>query len=235
MTSMYYMNSLCAYVRGYDIRTGELGIPSELLSKPLTELTEDEGLALFERGRAAGLKLYRFKNTHDLLPRVKRVIGFLRSISFDTLLDVGSGRGVFLLPFLDAFPWVTVASADILDYRVEFLNDIARGGIDRLSAAMADICSSPLPEKSVDVVTLLEVLEHIPSVGDAVKAAVRTARKFVVVTVPSKEDSNPEHIHLLTKARLTELFRDAGCESLSFDGVNGHLVMIANVGGKNEL
>jgi 2-polyprenyl-3-methyl-5-hydroxy-6-metoxy-1,4-benzoquinol methylase len=50
----------------------------------------------------------------------------------------------------------------------------------------------------VDIVTLLEVLEHIPDVEKAV-AAVRMARKYVVVSVPSKEDNNPEHIHLLTK------------------------------------
>ena len=59
-------------------------------------------------------------------------------------------------------------------------------------------CSQPLPDHSVDIVTLLEVLEHIPDVEKAV-AAVRMARKYVVVSVPSKEDNNPEHIHLLTK------------------------------------
>jgi hypothetical protein len=79
------------------------------------------------------------------------------------------------------------------------------------------------------VVSLLEVLEHIPSVDLAVAAAVRMARKHVVVTVPSKPDNNPEHIHLLTKDRLTALFNAAGCSRLHFDGVEGHLVLIATV------
>lgn len=57
----------------------------------------------------------------------------------------------------------------------------------------------------------------------------RIARKHVVVTVPSKEDNNPEHIHLLTKQVLTELFKEAGCTRLRFDGVNGHLFMVATI------
>ena len=79
------------------------------------------------------------------------------------------------------------------------------------------------------MVTLLEVLEHIPEVGKAVTAAVKMARRYVVVSVPSKEDDNPEHIHLLTKEILTELFTAAGCSRLHFGGVNGHLIMIASV------
>ena len=76
----------------------------------------------------------------------------------------------------------------------------------------------------------LEVLEHIPDVESAVRAAVRMARRYVVVTVPSKPDDNPEHIHLLTKERLTELFEAAGCRRLHFDGVPGHLFVAAPLG-----
>lgn len=51
----------------------------------------------------------------------------------------------------------------------------------------------------------------------------------MVVTVLSKPDNNPEHIHLLTKERLTDLFAAAGCEKLKFGGVNGHLLLIASL------
>ncbi len=219
----HYLRLAAAYVRG----SGKTCLPADLAEKPLDMLTEEELAAVYAAGAAAGLKLYRFKAAHDELPRVRKVLGFLRGISFDTLLDVGSGRGVFLLPFLNSFPWVTVTSADILDYRVAFLQDIARGGVDNLRAVEADLCARPFPADSFDVVTLLEVLEHIPDVAGAVRAAVAMAKKFVVVTVPSHPDNNPEHIHLLTKERLTALFRDAGCHRLRFDGVNGHLIMVA--------
>ena len=80
------------------------------------------------------------------------------------------------------------------------------------------------------MVTLLEVLEHIPEVDKAVVAAVKIAKKYVAVSVPSKPDDNPEHIHLLTKGILTELFTSAGCTKLHFSGVNGHLIMMATIG-----
>jgi ubiquinone/menaquinone biosynthesis C-methylase UbiE len=211
------------------MRREDLQIPRELAEKPLDLLTDLELNQLLEIGKQAGVKLYRFKNSHDELPRVKQVMGFLRARYPQSLLDVGSGRGVFLFPFLDAFPWCQVTSVDILDYRVEFLQDICRGGVDNLTALEADICTQPLPDKSVDVVTMLEVLEHIPDAAGAIRAAVRMARNHVVVTVPSKPDNNPEHIHLLTKNILTEMFADAGCTKLHFDGVPGHLLLIATI------
>ncbi len=224
-----YERLAAAAVRGHAARQG-LALPAPLGEKPLEALTESELTALLELGSAWGVKLYRFKRGHESLPRVKQILGFLRSVRPESLLDVGSGRGVFLFPFLDAFPGVPVTSLDLLDYRVNFLEDIRRGGVDRLTAMRADICAGPAPEKSADVVTLLEVLEHIPDVQAAVTAAVRIARRYVAVSVPSKQDDNPEHIHLLTKPVLTELFANAGCDRLHFGGVPGHLILTASLG-----
>ena len=200
------------------------------MERALEELSDADCEAFLGFARESGIKLYHFKRSDRTLPRVNKTLGFLRGISFDSLLDVGSGRGVFLLPFLEEFPYVEVTSVDILERRIELLSDISSGGVGRLRVLGADICDQPLPERSVDVVTMLEVLEHIPDVSRAIGAAVRIARKYVVVTVPSKEDDNPEHIHLLTKARLIGLFADHGVSRLSFDGVPGHLFMIARIG-----
>lgn len=217
-----------AYVRGYAGRTGTPTIPESVRQKQLDELTDEELAQLCAMGKKAELKMYRFKN-HEELPRVHKTLGFLRGIWPENLLDVGSGRGVFLFPFLCAFPATPVTSVDLLDYRVEFLDDIRRGGVDRLTALQMDICSNTFPEKSFDVVTMLEVLEHIPDVQEAVCSAVRLAKRYVVVTVPSKPDNNPEHIHLLTKDCLTEMFGSAGCAKLQFDAVPGHLFMAATI------
>ena len=147
---------------------------------------------------------------------------------FETLLDVGSGRGVFLIPFMREFPCVRVTSIDLLEKRVTFLNELAEGGFTQLHAEQRDICDKPFPDDTFDVVTMLEVLEHIPDVEKAVNAAVRMARRYVVVTVPSKPDNNSEHIHLLTKDRLTRMFKAADeTLRLHFDGVRGHLFMVA--------
>lgn len=217
-----------AYVRGYAERMDTPEIPEYIREKRLNDLTDEELMQLYSIGKKAELKMHRFKN-HEDLPRVHKVLGFLRSIWPENLLDVGSGRGVFLFPFLCAFPNTPVTSVDLLDYRVEFLNDIRCGGMDQLTAMQMDICGNALPENSFDVVTMLEVLEHIPDVQKAVCSAVRLAKRYVVVTVPCKPDNNPEHIHLLTKDRLTELFGSAGCTRLQFDAVPGHLFMVATI------
>lgn len=106
------------------------------------------------------------------------------------------------------------------------LQAIAKGGMESLTAVERNICQWEEGESCFDVVTLLEVLEHIPDVQTAVNNAVRLAKRYVVVTVPSQPDDNPEHIHLLTKNILTELFASAGCIRFHFDGVPGHLVLV---------
>ena len=215
---------MAAFVRGSLARYGD-----PLFDAPLDALTEDDCLRLLEIAREAGLKCHYFKR-HEALPRVKAVMGFLRGVQPESLLDVGSGRGVFLFPFMREFPNVPVTSLDLLDRRVAMLRAIHDGGVENLSAYSADICRWDAPDASCDVVTLLEVLEHIPDVGAAVRNAVRLARRFVVATVPSKPDDNPEHIHLLTKPVLSALFQDAGCGDLRFDGVPGHLLLTAKTG-----
>lgn len=228
ITGYYFGRIGAAYVCG--LFGTDAGFPAaELCRIPFGALTDEEIETLFRAGMEKGLKMYRFKRTHEDLPRVRRVLGILKSLQFESLMDVGSGRGVFLFPFLDQFPWVSVTATDVLEDKTKFLDTIHRGGMENLTVVNADICSQPLPDNSVDVVTLLEVLEHIRDVEKAVEAAVHIAKIGVVVSVPSKEDNNPEHIHLLTKERLTDLFARTGCTRLHFDGVNGHLILAAMI------
>lgn len=223
----YDLKPAAAWLRGHALRTGIPRIEPELLEMPLAVLTDRELAEIVALGEEARQKLYPFKAGKSELPRVRRVLSFLHGIAFETLLDIGSGRGVFVLPFMEEFPQVQVTSLELLEKRVTFLNELASGGYCQLTALNKSICDCPFPENSFDVVTLLEVLEHIPEVGKAVAAAVKMAKRYVVVSVPSKPDNNPEHIHLLTRDILTELFHAAGCAKLHFDGVNGHLILIA--------
>ena len=219
----YDMTMMAACVRGALKGSGPL------FERPLQALEEADCLALLEMGKAAGLRTHYFKR-HEALPRVKAALGFLRGVRPESLLDAGSGRGAFLFPFMREFPGVPVNSLDILESRVALLRAIHDGGLEALTALNASICDWDGQEGGFDAVTLLEVLEHIPDVGAAVANAVRLARRYVVVTVPSKPDDNPEHIHLLTKPVLTELFGAAGCSDLRFDGVPGHLFLVAKTG-----
>ena len=227
MLEQYERIFAAAYVRGYAKRNAAGLLSDALLEKPLSALEDEEAAAVIQAGSAAGLRMYHFKKKEPL-PRVKAVMGMLKGLHPESLLDVGSGRGVFLLPFLREFPHTPVTSVDLLPHRVEMLQCLAEGGIENLTALRQDICAWDMDGDAFDVVTMLEVLEHIPDVHNAVSAAVRLARRYVVASVPSRPDDNPEHIHLLTKDVLTELFAKAGCDRLHFSGVNGHLIMAAN-------
>ena len=206
MNTPQYINRLLdAYHRGYDSRyAGNKKAPEK--------------------------KDYYFKVKEDL-PRVQAVLGFLRGIipagRCRSLLDVGSGRGVFLFPLLRDFPNLEVTSLDILPHRVDLLQCLHDGGITNLHPLQADICTWDASDKSFDTVTMLEVLEHIPDTEAAVSNAVRLARNSVIVSVPSKPDDNPEHIHLFSDEDLRELFLRNGCTKVKFMSVTDHRVMVA--------
>lgn len=230
MENRYYLKYAVAAARGNLVRTGKSSLLSEdLLNTPLELLTEDACRSILSAAKGEGVKLYYFKKSDRTLPRVNKVIGFLKSVYFENILDVGSGRGVFLLPFLEEFPSAKVHSVDILEKRYNLLSDIRAGGVSRLSVSKEDICGTEIPDNSFDIVTVLEVLEHIPNYTEAIRQAVRIARKFVIITVPSKEDGNPEHIHLLTKEKLTAALTLPKVKKMTFDGVPCHLFAAAKL------
>jgi SAM-dependent methyltransferase len=209
--SRYFVPLAAAFVRG---RLGGL----------VAGLEDD---AVIARGLSAGLRLHKFKRNSEL-PRVRRVLGALLGIAPGSLLDVGSGRGTFLWPLLDAFPALPVTAIDKDPRRASDLEAAARGGVARLTAHRMDAEALGFADGAFDVVTLLEVLEHLPRPERAVAEAVRVARRFVLATVPSKEDDNPEHIHLFDEASLRHLFARAGLTSVRVDYVRGHILALAS-------
>lgn len=180
--------------------------------------------------KAPERKDHYFKVKDDL-PRVQVVLGFLQSVvpagQCHSLLDVGSGRGVFLFPLLRDFPDLYVTCLDILPHRVELLQCIHDGGIENLNPLLGDICTWNAPDKSFDVVTMLEVMEHIPDTEAVVRNAVRLAKNYVIVSVPSQPDDNPEHIHLFSNEDLKSLFLQHECSKVKFMSVTNHTVMVA--------
>ncbi len=76
---------------------------------------------------------------------------------------------------------------------------------------------------------MLEVLEHVPDTAAALRSALRVARRFAIVSVPSRPDDNPEHIHLFSAARLTSLLCEHGAARVTIEQVPGHLIAVARV------
>jgi len=204
----FYLEPAAAFVRATLREATHLGQP-----------------AAVKLGLERGLRLHRFKRTTPL-PRVRRVLGALAGLAPSSLLDVGSGRGVFLWPLLSAFPTLEVTVIDQDGKRAGQLAEVACG-VRRLTAYRMDLGAMSFPDAAFDVVTVLEVLEHLESPERGAAEAFRVAKRALVVSVPSREDNNPDHRHLLDARRLEALLRGAGARKVDIDGVRGHLVALA--------
>jgi 2-polyprenyl-3-methyl-5-hydroxy-6-metoxy-1,4-benzoquinol methylase len=202
--TLYYEKLAAAFVRGTLHNDPIKETHPALFSTGLEELSEDEQHELIKLGLQRGLCLHRFKRTMDL-PRVHKVLGILRSIQPAILLDIGSGRGAFLWPLLAAFPYLPVTCINILDYRVAAIQAMHKGGLHQLEALHTDIAKSPFSTGQFEVVTMLEVLEHIP------------------------ETDNPEHIHLFNEHSLRQHLQQQNVAHISFTYVPGHIIAIARI------
>lgn len=196
---------------------GKLAVPEGL--------SDEEAIAF---GRTEGLRLHKFKRQTEL-PRVKKVLGILQGLAPLSLLDIGSGRGTFLWPLLDAFPNLEVTAIDVNPVRVADINAVQAGGVETLRALEMDATAIELEDEAVEVVTVLEVLEHLAQPALAAREAVRLARNFVVASVPSKADDNPEHIQLFDQASFEKLWLEAGARSVKIEYVLNHIIAVVKV------
>ncbi len=219
----YYLNFAAAFVRGRLRRNYQ---KSALFHMPLADLTDMDLNALFVLGKKAGLRLHRYKRTSSL-PRVKKVLGALKGLHPGSLLDIGTGRGAFLWPLMDSFPTLPVTCIDRLDYRITDIQDVALGGMANLHSVRMDAGYLAFKNKAFDGITLLEVLEHIPDPQPVIQEVCRVAKRFVILTVPSKQDTNPEHLHLFNPQMLRALFETTDAFKVKFDSVLNHLVLVA--------
>jgi ubiquinone/menaquinone biosynthesis C-methylase UbiE len=208
----YFTRLATAFVRGKLGRTAPTLSSEELIAE----------------GLASGLRLHKFKRNTEL-PRVRKVLGVLRGLAPASLLDVGSGRGTFLWPLLDAFPRLEVTAVDINPVRVADIAAVGSGGVPNLRALRMDAGALELAEGHADVVTALEVLEHLPAPRRAAAEAVRVARRYVVASVPSKEDDNPGHVNLFDARGFESLFLDAGARGVKVEHVLNHMIAVVKV------
>src|SRR5262249_48856867 len=87
--------------------------------------------SVLAEGARMGRRLQKFKRTAGL-PRVQRVLGILRGFHPQGVLDIGSGRGAFLWPLLDAFPTLPVIAIDRSPRRIADIAAVHRGGVTNL-------------------------------------------------------------------------------------------------------
>lgn len=130
-------------------------------------------------------------------------------IAGHSVLEVGCCFGFFALQCAD--DGHRVAACDISAGAVAHLRTAARHrGVD-VDAVVGDALALPFETNSVDTVTLIHLLEHLPADGVAIALdeAVRVARQRVVVAVPFEEYPT-EHFGHLQRLSTADLHRWSG-------------------------
>jgi SAM-dependent methyltransferase len=95
-----------------------------------------------------------------------------------SILDVGCGNGAFLNSLPDRYQSVG------LDSSWEALKYV------KTKAIHGDVAALPFESASFDLVTCLEVLEHLPSgiFEKALSELQRVSKKYIIISVPNNED-----------------------------------------------
>lgn len=108
---------------------------------------------------------------------------------FKTVLDVGCGEG-FLVEYLPNgvdYVGVDYSSESIKFAKVQSEKLVpAKAGIQiqKVEFRVADIYNLPFDSKNFDLITCLEVLEHLETPEKALEEIRRVAKKYVILSVP---------------------------------------------------
>lgn len=147
----------------------------------------------------------------------------LRLVPPGPVLDLGSYFG-FLPLLLAARTANSVTATDVVPGTARLLATVSGPLGVRIATLSCDAARVPLPDGSVDTVTVVNLLEHLePPHGDAVvREAVRLARRRVVVAVPYEDEPTAAYGHVRTfdRATLLDLGQRAGhpCTVDSYHG-----------------
>lgn len=131
--------------------------------------------------------------TRRLLERfLTRLDGALSELTPRSILDVGCGEGVVTERFAALFPEAAVLGIDADDASLKA--DWTRRERDNLAFQVGSGYALALADSSYDVVSAIEVLEHVERPEDVLAEMARVARRAVVVSVPREPIWRVSHL-----------------------------------------
>jgi SAM-dependent methyltransferase len=173
---------------------------------------------------AAGQDAAKYGSTNPVVTRLldrwtTRLTAVLGPIE-GTVVDVGIGEGLALERLLACADRAGTRDASARIAGIEYRVDKARIAADLKGVAVSvgDAGMLPFPDATADLVTCIEVLEHLPQVAPAIAELARVCRGRCVVSVPyepwfrlgnlgrgkniGRLGNDPEHLHAFTPRRL---------------------------------
>ena len=105
--------------------------------------------------------------------------GFVDAVGPDRVLEVGAGEGLVARRLLERHPSLSMAILDLPDPELAAeWADIPVGGVQ------GSVESLPFPDRSVDLVMAIEVMEHVPDPDLAIREIARVSASDVILSVP---------------------------------------------------
>jgi len=114
--------------------------------------------------------------------RVEMVKSLLKNVEgVSSILDVGCGDGYLCHVFRKELGQ-TVVGVDISYERMRF----ARANFPGVEYIQGRVYDLPIKKRTFDLVTLIEVLEHLENPSQAIAELRRVSRTYILITVPYK-------------------------------------------------
>jgi SAM-dependent methyltransferase len=197
--------------------TGGTGVATEERATPI-------GLAPGVPLEAAGQDAAKYGSNNPVVRRLlDRFMGRLKDAVgpiAGTVVDVGIGEGLCLERVLRPAEGAPTVDPGVV-VGVEYRYDKARAAAAQLpgvEVSVGDAGMLPFPDGAADLVTCMEVLEHLPTVAPAVAELARVTGGRCVVSVPwepwfrlgnlgrgknvGRLGNDPEHLRAFTPGKL---------------------------------
>ena len=138
----------------------------------------------------------------------------------DSAIDVGCGDGFLCSEWARMGMARSIYGTDLVADRVKRAKEMVPSGQFMIQSAY----ELGFPTGRFELVSMVETLEHMERPLDALREAARVSSRYVLVTVPYREDLESQkclcpyclqrfhpagHLHSFDEARLTGLFREA--------------------------
>lgn len=116
--------------------------------------------------------------------QVKQIIKRLNGNSF---VDIGCGDGDLIKTISDLSYLKKIKGTDLSKIRLQNTRKKIKNknGIELIKT---DIYNTPFKNQEFDIVACLEVIEHVKNIKKALRELQRIAKKYVVISVPYKEE-----------------------------------------------
>lgn len=142
------------------------------------------------------------------------IFKLLNGLSFHSMLDAGCGTGVLLQKIHEKYPHVKLTGSEYSGQGLEF----ARKRLPDSEFMTMDLSKQSLDRK-FDLITCIDVLEHIPDDRAALRNLFKMSAAYVLLSVPlgplfKVEAERLGHVHGYGRAEFEVKIRETGFEIL---------------------